>query len=222
MPRRGPPTHTPPTSVSAQSDRGDEEMSDEEMSDEEMSDEEMSHEESEGMIEYPDKQKLFVEVTEAGVTVSCCGSLGDFTVSENGKQFVSDLYDFNVASKDLYTREDRRKGTITLVYKAARVGLPVEHFEAGDVEGFCSVPPENWSEVGAEEWQATLKGDVKFVPESVQGTASGWEYALLPEGETGPDGCKGYMRKFDPVSGVESRWKPDLEGFRAQKDDRIE
>jgi hypothetical protein len=186
-----------------------------------MSDEEMSHEESEEMIEYPDEQKLFVEVTEAGVAVSCSGSLADFTVSENGKQFVRDLYGFNVASKDLYTREDRRKGTITLVNKAARVGLPVEHFEEGDVEGFCSGPPENWSEVGAQEWEKNLEGDMTVVPESVQGTTFGWEYARLPQGETGPDGCRGYMRKLDPVSGVESRWQPNSRGWTVGEDDRI-
>jgi hypothetical protein len=210
---RMPREDTPPTSVSDQFDSGDDH--------EEMSEEEMSDEGSE-MSEYRIEQKFFVEVTDAGVAVSCCRSLADFVGTETGKQFVSDLYDINVVNRDDQTRKDRRTRTITLVNEAARVGLPVEHFEAGGVEGFCSVPPENWSEVGAEEWQATLKGDVKFVPESVQGTASGWEYALLPEGETGLEGCKGYMRKFDPVSGVESRWEPNLEGCRAQEGDRIE
>jgi len=186
-----------------------------------MSDEEMFDEGSE-MSDYRIEQKLFVEVTDAGVAVSCCRSLADFVGTETGKQFVSDLYDINVVNRDDQTLEDRRRRTIMLVTEAARVGLLVEHFEDGDVEGLCSVPPENWSEVQAEEWQATLKGDIEVVPENVEGTGSGWEYALLPAGETGPEGCKGYMRKFDAVSGVESRWKPDLRGWRVRKDDRIE
>jgi hypothetical protein len=211
MPRPSDHPDTPATSVSAWSAAGSEGGDANEVN---------SNVASE-RIQYNDNQRLFVEVTDTGVAVSCCGKLADFVVTDPGKEFVRDLYDINVVNTDGYTLVQRRIQTKLLIKEAIEMGEPIELLEDGDVECTLLSPPANFKEVGRKEWQTALKDDITVVPESVQGTGFGWEYAYLPEGETGPEGCKGYMRKYDPVSGVESRWKPNLEGFRAQEDDRI-
>lgn len=195
MPKHPAGSVTPATSVSDQSDPGG-------------GDEEMPEERR----EYTDEERLFVEVTEDGMAFSGSRSLEDYVSEwpERRKELIEELYQTNILKEDSLPLKQRENTTGWLTERGAREGHPIERITANDVKSLAVDPPKEWRESGVEELENVLGNNITIDPKKVQGTAFGWEYASFLPGDTGREGCTGYMRKIDADSGVETRYEPEV------------